>query len=58
MLETNEKYMNQKKLDGILSKGFEYKASQKELNTKVIAKHYQNDTVVSGNRHSIAYGVS
>ena len=40
MLETNEKYMSQKKLDGILSKGFEYKASQKELNTKVLYDDY------------------
>ena len=35
MLETNEEYMSQEKLDGLLSKGFEYNASQKELNTKV-----------------------
>ena len=40
MLETNEKYMSQKNLDGILSKGFEYKASQKEHNTKVLYDDY------------------
>ncbi|MGN0728609.1 hypothetical protein [Treponema sp.] len=36
MLETNEAYMSQEKLDGILSSGFDYKSSQKELDTKVL----------------------
>lgn len=40
MLETNEKYMSQKKLDSILSKTFEYNPSQKELETKVLYDTY------------------
>ena len=40
MLETNEKYMSQKKLDGILSRTFEYSPSQKELETKVLYDTY------------------
>ena len=40
MLETNEKYMGQKKLDGILSRTFEYSPSQKELETKVLYDTY------------------
>ena len=40
MLETNEKYMSQKKLDGILSRTFEYNPSQKELETKVLYDTY------------------
>ena len=40
MLETNEKYMSQKKLDGILSKTFKYTPSQKELETKVLYDDY------------------
>ena len=40
MLETNEEYMSQKKLDGILSKTFEYNPSQKELDTKVLYDTY------------------
>ena len=40
MLETNEKYMSQKKLNGILSRTFEYSPSQKELETKVLYDTY------------------
>ena len=40
MLETNEKYMSQKKLNGILSRTFEYTPSQKELETKVLYDTY------------------
>ena len=40
MLETNEKYMSQKELAGILSKTFEYNPSQKELRTKVLYDTY------------------
>lgn len=40
MLETNEKYMSQKELDGILSRTFEYNPSQKELETKVLYDTY------------------
>ena len=40
MLETNEKYMSQKELDGILSRTFEYSPSQKELETKVLYDTY------------------
>ena len=40
MLETNEKYMSQKKLNGILSRTFEYNPSQKELETKVLYDTY------------------
>ena len=40
MLETNEEYMSQKELDGILSKTFEYNPSQKELDTKVLYDTY------------------
>ena len=40
MLETNKKYMSQKKLDGILSKTFKYTPSQKELETKVLYNDY------------------
>ena len=40
MLETNEKYMSQKKLDGLLSKTFNYTPSKKELNTKVLYDDY------------------
>ena len=40
MLETNEKYMSQKELDGILSRTFEYSPSQKELETKVLYNDY------------------
>ena len=40
MLETNEKYMSQKELNGILSRTFEYSPSQKELETKVLYDTY------------------
>ena len=40
MLETNEKYMSQKELNGILSRTFEYTPSQKELETKVLYDTY------------------
>ena len=40
MLETNEKYMSQKELNGILSRTFEYNPSQKELETKVLYDTY------------------
>ena len=40
MLETNERYMSQKELDGILSRTFEYNPSQKELETKVLYDTY------------------
>ena len=40
MLETNEKYMSQKELDGISSRTFEYNPSQKELETKVLYDDY------------------
>ena len=40
MLETNEKYMSQKKLNVILSRTFEYNPSQKELETKVLYDTY------------------
>ncbi len=40
MLETNEKYLSQEELDGILSKTFNYTPSQKELETKVLYDTY------------------
>ena len=40
MLEKKKKYMSQKKLDGILSRTFEYSPSQKELETKVLYDTY------------------
>ena len=40
MLETNERYMSQKKLDSILSEIHEYVPSQKELDTKVLYDDY------------------
>ena len=40
MLETNEKYMSQKELNGILSRTLEYNPSQKELETKVLYDTY------------------
>ena len=40
MLETNEKYLSQKELDGILSKTFSYTPSQKELDVKVLYDTY------------------
>lgn len=40
MLETNEEYMSQEKLDSILSETNEYVPSQKELDTKVLYDDY------------------
>ena len=40
MLETNEEYMSQEKLDGILSETHDYIPSQKELDTKVLYDDY------------------
>ncbi|WP_406032866.1 hypothetical protein [Treponema saccharophilum] len=40
MLETNEEYMSQEKLDSILSETHEYVPSQKELDTKVLYDDY------------------
>jgi len=40
MLETNEKYLSQEELDGILSETHSYTPSQKELDTKVLYDTY------------------
>lgn len=40
MLETNEAYMSQETLDGILSKTFTYTPTQKELEIKVLYDTY------------------
>lgn len=40
MLETNEEYMSQEKLDSILSGTVTYNPSQKELDTKVLYDDY------------------
>lgn len=40
MLETNEKYMSQETLDGILSKTFKYTPTQEELDVKVLYDTY------------------
>ena len=40
MLETNEKYLSQEELDGILSETHDYVPSQKELDTKVLYDDY------------------
>ncbi len=40
MVETNESYMSQDQLDGILSSGFSYTPPQKELDTKVLYDDY------------------
>ena len=40
MLETNEKYLSQEELDGILSETHSYTPSQNELDTKVLYDTY------------------
>lgn len=46
MLETNEKYMSQEKLDSILSNTTTYNPTQKELETKVLYDTYYMSLVI------------